>query len=88
VGLMGDSGGLREVRVVVRDGGVAKRRAGSVVDGNDPWCHERRRTNRFAGTKSDLFSSDSTAAGVVAKGNIAIAQYIHGDRIDPHRFEV
>jgi putative ABC transport system ATP-binding protein len=87
VAVMGPSGcGKSSLLYVI--GGLAQASRGRVfVDGNDlttmgdaaPSC---------AATRSAVFHRFNLLPTLTAKGNIAIAQFIHGDGFDPHRFDV
>ena len=71
-------------------GGLAQASRGKVlVDGND--LTEMRDSERTKLRRSKIgfvFQKFNLLPTLTAKGNIAIAQYIHGDGFDPHRFDV
>src|SRR5580692_6057857 len=71
-------------------GGLAKASRGRVlVDGNDLTVMsdaERTKLRRFK--IGFVFQRFNLLPTLDARGNIAIAQHIHGDGFDPHRFEV
>ena len=89
VAVMGPSGcGKSSLLYVI--GGLAKASRGKVlVDGND--LSEMRDAERTKLRRSKIgfvFQRFNLLPTLTAKGNIAIAQYIHGDGFDPHRFDV
>ncbi len=77
VAVMGPSGcGKSSLLYVI--GGLAQASRGKVlVDGNDL-------THKIG----FVFQRFNLLPTLTAKGNIAIAQFIHGDGFDPHRFDV
>src|SRR6195256_1970536 len=81
VAVMGPSGcGKSSLLYVI--GGLAQASRGKVlVDGND-LTELRRHKIGFVFQRFNLLPT------LTAKGNIAIAQFIHGDGFDPHRFDV
>src|SRR5258708_19975592 len=86
---MGPSGcGKSSLLYVI--GGLAQASRGKVlVDGND--LTEMRDSERTKLRRSKIgfvFQRFNLLPTMTAKGNIAIAQYIHGDGFDPHRFAV
>src|SRR5579862_2745850 len=89
VAVMGPSGcGKSSLLYVI--GGLAQSSKGRVlVDGNDLAAMtdaERTKLRRFK--IGFVFQRFNLLPTLSAKGNIAIAQFIHGDGFDPHRFEV
>jgi putative ABC transport system ATP-binding protein len=89
VAVMGPSGcGKSSLLYVI--GGLAKASRGNVlVDGNDlSAMSDAERTKLRRHKIGFVFQRFNLLPTLTAKGNIAIAQYIHGDGFDPHRFEV
>jgi putative ABC transport system ATP-binding protein len=89
VAVMGPSGcGKSSLLYVI--GGLAKASRGKVlVDGNDlVSMTDAERTKLRRSKIGFVFQRFNLLPALTAKGNIAIAQYIHGDGFDPHRFEV
>ncbi|HWY07065.1 MAG TPA: ABC transporter ATP-binding protein [Candidatus Acidoferrales bacterium] len=89
VAVMGPSGcGKSSLLYVI--GGLAKASRGKVlVDGNDLVAmSDAERTKLRRHKIGFVFQRFNLLPALTAKGNIAIAQYIHGDGFDPHRFEV
>src|ERR1700720_2332163 len=88
VAVMGPSGcGKSSLLYVI--GGLAKASRGKVlVDGNDlVGMSDAERTKLRRHKIGFVFQRFNLLPALTAKGNIAIAQYIHGDGFDPHRFE-
>src|SRR5258708_39617018 len=87
VAVMGPSGCGKSTLLYVI-GGLAQASRGKVlVDGND--LTEMRDSERTKLRRSKIgfvFQRFNLLPTLTAKGNIAIAQYIHGDGFDPHRF--
>src|ERR1700739_4771671 len=89
VAVMGRSGcGKSSLLYVI--GGLAQASRGKVlVDGNDlSAMSDAERTKLRRHKIGFVFQRFNLLPAFSAKGNIAIAQYIHGDGFDPHRFEV
>ena len=89
VAVMGPSGcGKSSLLYVI--GGLAKASRGKVlVDGNDlVTMSDAERTKLRRHKIGFVFQRFNLLPALTAKGNIASAQYIHGDGFDPHRFEV
>jgi len=89
VAVMGPSGcGKSSLLYVI--GGLAQASRGRVlVDGNDlSAMSDPERTKLRRHKIGFVFQRFNLLPTLTAKGNIAIAQYIHGDGFDPHRFEV
>src|SRR5260370_4066468 len=89
VAVMGPSGcGKSSLLYVI--GGLAKASRGKVlVDGNDLVAMSDAERTKLRRHKIGFVSQRfNLLPALTAKGNIAIAQYIHGDGFDPHRFEV
>src|SRR5574340_135309 len=89
VAVMGPSGcGKSSLLYVI--GGLAKASRGKVlVDGNDLTAMtDSERTKLRRHKIGFVFQRFNLLPTLSAKGNIAIAQYIHGDGFDPHRFDV
>lgn len=89
VAVMGPSGcGKSSLLYVI--GGLAKASKGRVlVDGNDLTAmSDAERTKLRRHKIGFVFQRFNLLPTLTAKGNIAIAQFIHGDGFDPHRFEV
>src|ERR1700726_3472256 len=89
VSVMGPSGCGKSSLLYVL-GGLAKASRGRVlVDGNDLVAMgdaERTKLRRYK--IGFVFQRFNLLPTLDARGNIAIAQHIHGDGFDPHRFEV
>jgi putative ABC transport system ATP-binding protein len=89
VAVMGPSGcGKSSLLYVI--GGLARASRGTVlVDGNDLTAMgDAERTKLRRSKIGFVFQRFNLLPTLTAKGNIAIAQYIHGDGYDPHRFDV
>jgi putative ABC transport system ATP-binding protein len=89
VAVMGPSGcGKSSLLYVI--GGLAQASKGRVlVDGNDLTAmSDAERTKLRRSKIGFVFQRFNLLPALTAKGNIAIAQFIHGDGFDPHRFEV
>jgi len=89
VAVMGPSGcGKSSLLYVI--GGLAQASRGKVyVDGNDlSAMTDAERTKLRRSKIGFVFQRFNLLPTLTAKGNIAIAQYIHGDGFDPHRFDV
>ncbi len=89
VAVMGPSGcGKSSLLYVI--GGLASTSKGKVfVDGNDlSEMSDAERTKLRRSKIGFVFQRFNLLPTLTAKGNIAIAQYIHGDGFDPHRFDV
>ena len=89
VAVMGPSGcGKSSLLYVI--GGLAQASKGQVlVDGNDlTTMSDADRTKLRRHKIGFVFQRFNLLPTLTAKGNVAIAQFIHGDGFDPHRFEV
>ena len=89
VAVMGPSGcGKSTLLYIV--GGLAQATRGRVlVDGNDlSALSDAARTKLRRHKIGFVFQRFNLLPTLTAKGNIAIAQFLHGDGFDPHRFEV
>ena len=89
VAVMGPSGcGKSSLLYVI--GGLAQASKGKVlVDGNDlTSMTDAARTKLRRHKIGFVFQRFNLLPTLTAKGNIAIAQFIHGDGFDPHRFDV
>lgn len=89
VAVMGPSGcGKSSLLYVI--GGLAQASKGRVlVDGNDlTTMSDADRTKLRRHKIGFVFQRFNLLPTLTAKGNIAIAQFIHGDGFDPHRFDV
>ena len=89
VAVMGPSGcGKSSLLYVI--GGLAQASRGTVyVDGNDlSLMTDAERTKLRRHKIGFVFQRFNLLPALSAQGNIAIAQYIHGDGFDPHRFDV
>ncbi len=89
VAVMGPSGcGKSSLLYVI--GGMAQASKGKVlVDGNElTTMSDAQRTKLRRHKIGFVFQRFNLLPTLTAKGNIAIAQFIHGDGFDPHRFEV
>jgi putative ABC transport system ATP-binding protein len=89
VAVMGPSGCGKSTLLYVI-GGLAQATRGSVfVDGNDlSAMTDGERTKLRRSKIGFVFQRFNLLPALTAKANIAIAQYIHGDGFDPHRFDV
>jgi len=89
VAVMGPSGcGKSSLLYVI--GGLAQASKGQVlVDGNDlTTMSDAARTKLRRHKIGFVFQRFNLLPTLSAKGNIAIAQFLHGDGFDPHRFDV
>jgi putative ABC transport system ATP-binding protein len=89
VAVMGPSGcGKSSLLYVI--GGMAQASKGKVlVDGNElTTMSDAERTRLRRHKIGFVFQKFNLLPTLTAKGNIAIAQFIHGNGFDPHRFEV
>src|SRR6478735_6797739 len=89
VAVMGPSGcGKSSLLYVI--GGMAQASKGTVlVDGNElTTMSDAERTRLRRHKIGFVFQRFNLLPTLTAKGNIAIAQFIHGDGFDPHRFDV
>lgn len=89
VAVMGPSGcGKSSLLYVI--GGLASTSKGKVfVDGNDlSAMTDAERTKLRRSKIGFVFQRFNLLPTLTARGNISIAQYIHGDGFDPHRFDV
>jgi putative ABC transport system ATP-binding protein len=89
VAVMGPSGcGKSSLLYVI--GGLAQASRGQVlVDGNElSSMSDAERTKLRRSKIGFVFQRFNLLPTLTAKGNIAIAQFIHGDGFDPHRFDV
>jgi putative ABC transport system ATP-binding protein len=89
VAVMGPSGcGKSSLLYII--GGLAQATRGRVlVDGNDlAEMTDAERTKLRRGKVGFVFQRFNLLPTLDAYGNIAIAQHIHGDGFDPHRFQV
>ena len=89
VAVMGPSGcGKSSLLYVI--GGLAQATRGRVlVDGNDLTAmSDTARTKLRRHKIGFVFQRFNLLPTLTAEGNIAIAQYIHGNGFDPHRFDV
>lgn len=89
VAVMGPSGcGKSSLLYVI--GGLARASRGKVlVDGNDLTAMgDAERTKLRRSKIGFVFQRFNLLPTLTARGNIAIAQYIHGDGYDPHRFDI
>jgi putative ABC transport system ATP-binding protein len=89
VAVMGPSGcGKSSLLYVI--GGLAQASKGQVlVDGNDlTTMSDAGRTKLRRHKIGFVFQRFNLLPTLTAKGNIAIAQFLHGDGFDPHRFDV
>ncbi|HWZ97571.1 MAG TPA: ABC transporter ATP-binding protein [Candidatus Dormibacteraeota bacterium] len=89
VAVMGPSG-CGKSTLLYTIGGLASASRGTVlVDGNDlATMSDAERTKLRRSKIGFVFQRFNLLPTMTAKGNIAIAQYIHGDGFDPHRFDV
>jgi putative ABC transport system ATP-binding protein len=89
VAVMGPSGCGKSTLLYII-GGLAQASRGRVlVDGNDLTAmHDAERTKLRRHKIGFVFQRFNLLPTLTAKGNIAIAQFLHGDGFDPHRFDV
>jgi len=89
VAVMGPSGCGKSTLLYVI-GGLAQATRGNIfVDGNDlVTMSDAERTKLRRSKIGFVFQRFNLLPTLDAYGNIAIAQHIHGDGFDPHRFEV
>jgi putative ABC transport system ATP-binding protein len=89
VGVMGPSGCGKSSLLYIL-GGLARASKGRVlIDGNDlVTMGDAERTKLRRHKIGFVFQRFNLLPTLDAHGNIAIAQHIHGDGFDPHRFEV
>jgi putative ABC transport system ATP-binding protein len=89
VAVMGPSGCGKSTLLYVI-GGLAQATRGRVLlDGNDlTRADDAGRTLLRRNKVGFVFQHFNLLPSLDARGNIAIAQHIHGDGFDPHRFEV
>src|SRR5579883_2571798 len=89
VAVMGPSGCGKSTLLYVI-GGLAQATKGRVlVDGNDLTAlSDAERTRLRRHKVGFVFQRFNLLPTLDARGNIAIAQHIHGDGFDPHRFQV
>jgi putative ABC transport system ATP-binding protein len=89
VAVMGPSGCGKSTLLHVI-GGLARATRGRVlVDGNDLTAMgDAERTKLRRGKIGFVFQRFNLLPALDARGNIALAQHIHGNGFDPHRFDV
>jgi putative ABC transport system ATP-binding protein len=89
VAVMGPSGCGKSTLLYII-GGLAQASRGRVlVDGNDLTAmRDAERTKLRRHKIGFVFQRFNLLPTLTAKGNIAIAQFLHGDGFDPHRFDV
>ncbi len=89
VAVMGPSGCGKSTLLYIL-GGLARATSGRVlIDGNDlVTMGDAERTKLRRHKIGFVFQRFNLLPTLDAHGNIAIAQHIHGDGFDPHRFEV
>jgi putative ABC transport system ATP-binding protein len=89
VSVMGPSGCGKSTLLYVLGGLTQASRGRVLVDGNDlVTMNDADRTKLRRQKIGFVFQRFNLLPTLDARGNIAIAQHIHGDRFDPHRFEV
>jgi len=89
VAVMGPSGCGKSTLLYVIGGLASASRGTVLVDGNDlAAMSDAERTKLRRSKIGFVFQRFNLLPTMTAKGNIAIAQYIHGDGFDPHRFDV
>ena len=89
VSVMGPSGCGKSTLLYVLGGLTQASRGRVLVDGNDlVTMNDADRTKLRRQKIGFVFQRFNLLPTLDARGNIAIAQYIHGDRFDPHRFEI
>ena len=81
---------MRQIDIAVRGGGLARATRGRVfVDGNDLTAiNDAERTRLRRHKVGFIFQRFNLLPTLNASDNIAIAQHIHGDGFDLHRFDV
>jgi putative ABC transport system ATP-binding protein len=89
VSIMGPSGCGKSTLLHVL-GGLARATRGKILlDGNDlSAMNDSARTQLRRHKVGFVFQRFNLLPTLDARGNIALAQHIHGDGFDPHRFEV
>src|SRR5690348_17952592 len=89
VAVMGPSGCGKSSLLYVIGGLAQASRSRVLVDGNDlTQLSDAERTKLRRHKIGFVFQRFNLLPTLTAKGNIAIAQFIHGDGFDPHRFDV
>src|SRR3979411_2556540 len=89
VAVMGPSGCGKSSLLYVIGGLAQASRGRGLVDGNDlAAMSDGERTKLRRHKIGFVFQRFNLLPTMTAKGNIAIAQFIHGDGFDPHRFDV
>ncbi|HXR32913.1 MAG TPA: ABC transporter ATP-binding protein [Verrucomicrobiae bacterium] len=89
VAVMGPSGCGKSTLLYVIGGLAGASRGKVLVDGNDLTAMgDAERTKLRRSKIGFVFQRFNLLPTLTARGNIAIAQYIHGDGYDPHRFDV
>ncbi len=89
VAIMGPSGCGKSTLLYVVGGLTQATRGRVLVDGNDLTAiNDAGRTRLRRHKVGFIFQRFNLLPTLDAFGNIAIAQHIHGDGFDPHRFEV
>jgi len=89
VAVMGPSGCGKSTLLYVIGGLATASRGKVLVDGNDlVTMSDGERTKLRRHKIGFVFQRFNLLPALTARGNIAIAQYIHGDGFDPHRFDV
>ena len=89
VSVMGPSGCGKSTLLYVLGGLTQASRGRVLVDGNDlVTMNDADRTKLRRQKIGFVFQRFNLLPTLDARGNIAIAQYIHGDRFDPHRFKI
>ena len=89
VGVMGPSGCGKSTLLYVIGGLAGTTRGRVLVDGNDLTAmNDAERTRLRRHKIGFVFQRFNLLPTLDAFGNIAIAQHIHGDGFDPHRFDV
>jgi putative ABC transport system ATP-binding protein len=89
VAVMGPSGCGKSTLLYVIGGLASPSRGKVLVDGNDlSEMTDAERTKLRRHKIGFVFQRFNLLPALSARSNIAIAQYIHGDGFDPHRFDV
>jgi putative ABC transport system ATP-binding protein len=89
VAVMGPSGCGKSTLLYVMGGMATATRGRVLVDGNDlAAMTDSERTKLRRHKVGFVFQRFNLLPTLDARGNIAIAQHIHGNGFDPHRFEV
>jgi len=87
--IMGPSGCGKSTMLHVMGGLASASRGRVMLDGNDlATLSDAARTNLRRHKVGFVFQKFNLLPSLTARDNIALAQHIHGDGFDPHRFDV